>query len=265
MTIFQAIVYGIVQGLTEFLPVSSSAHLILVPTFTGWEDPGLAFDVALHWGTLIAVTGYFWHDILTMLVGAVGYLQGRRSPDNTIPWKIAVATVPAAIIGFLIEHAAETTLRSPWIIVCTLSVMGILLGVADRVGSKSVKLESAGWGKVLGVGFCQAFALIPGVSRSGVTITASLFAGLDRAAAVRLSFLLSIPIIAGAGILKAKYIIHNAGDPSIWVGIIASAVSGMLAIHVLISYVRSKSFKPFVIYRITLAVFLAAYLISRHQ
>jgi len=263
MDIFQAIVYGIVQGLTEFLPVSSSAHLILLPVFTGWPDPGLAFDVALHWGTLAAVFIYFRKDIIALAWGALGALTGGRAPENILPWKIAVATLPGAFFGFILEHQAETVLRSPWIMVVTLSVMGGALWYADRTGAKTLHLQDITWTRALIVGTLQAVALVPGVSRSGITITAGLLLGLERTAAVRFSFFLAMPITAGAGILKASYLIENVGVPAIWVGVLASAISGILATHVLITYVRTRSFTPFVIYRLLLAAVLATTLIVR--
>lgn len=262
MTIFEAIVYGVIQGITEFLPISSSAHLILLPVFTGWKDPGLAFDVALHWGTLLAVLLYYWRDLLTLAKGGVRFLAGERKHENILPWQILAATIPAAVIGYLVEDLAATAFRSPWIMVVTLSLLGVLLWLADRLGRKRIPMEAVGWMPALIIGCCQAIALVPGVSRSGVTITTALFLGLDRSAAVRFSFLLSIPITAGAGLLKSPYVMNNLGNPMIWAGVAASAVSGMLAMHVLISYVKNRSFTPFVLYRIALAVVLAGYLIA---
>lgn len=261
MNIFQATIYGIVQGLTEFLPVSSSAHLILLPYFTGWPDPGLAFDVALHWGTLAAIVLYLRKDIVAVIWGGIGALTGGRAPENLLPWKIVVATVPGALFGFFFEHQAETVFRSPWILVGTMSVMGLLLWYADRTGKKTLKMEDITWTRAFIVGCLQAFALIPGVSRSGVTITTCLLLGLEREASVRFSFLLALPITAGAGLLKYKYLLHNIGDPTIGVAILVSAVAGMAAIHVLITYVRTRSFTPFVVYRLLLAAGLAATLV----
>ena len=263
MGIFQATVYGLVQGLTEFLPVSSSAHLILVPVFTDWPDPGLAFDVALHWGTLIAILIYFRKDILVLIAGGLGALGGGRTHENLLPWKIVAATIPGAIFGVLIEHKAETVFRSPWILVGTLSVMGLVLWFADKTGKKSIRLEDITWRHAIIVGVLQALALIPGVSRSGITITACLFLGLEREAAVRFSFLLALPITAGAGLLKCSYLLHNAGDVGVWVAMAVSALSGVAAIHVLITYVRTRSFTPFVVYRLLLAAAVAVLMMVR--
>lgn len=263
MGIFQATVYGLVQGLTEFLPVSSSAHLILVPFLTDWPDPGLAFDVALHWGTLVAILIYFRRDVVELVRGGVGALSGGRTQENIFPWKIVVATVPGAVFGVLIEHKAETVLRSPWILVGTLSMLAVALWLSDRFGRKSLRMEDISWGKALTVGVLQALALIPGVSRSGITITTCLALGLEREAAVRFSFLLALPITAGAGLLKCTYLFHNLGNAGVWVAMAVSALSGVAAIHILITYVRTKSFTPFVVYRIGLAIAIAALMFAR--
>jgi undecaprenyl-diphosphatase len=195
--------------------------------------------------------------------GALGALRGGRAAENILPLKIAVATVPGAVIGFLIEDYAETVFRSPWVMVVTLSLMGAALWYADRMGPKSRNLEDVSWAQALTIGFAQAIALIPGVSRSGVTITAGLLLGFERTAAVRFSFLLSVPITLGAGLLKSSYLVANAGSPAVWVGLITSAAAGIAATHVLITYVRTRSFTPFVIYRIALAAVLAATLLVR--
>jgi undecaprenyl-diphosphatase len=263
VTIFQAIVYGLIQGLTEFLPVSSSAHLTLLPTFTGWPDPGLSFDVALHWGTLIAALIYFRRDLIKMTVDALAYLSGARTPESEFPWKIVVATVPGAIIGFLFEKQADTLFRSPWLIAGTLSIMGLWFLVADRFGKKQISLDQISWRNAILIGLSQGLAIIPGVSRSGITITSALLLGLDRSAAVRFSFFLSIPIIFGAGLVKAKYLIGNAGDPALIAGMLVSALSGLMAIHLLITYVRTRSFMPFVVYRLALAGSVVACLLLR--
>ena len=263
MSVFQAVVYGVVQGLTEFLPISSSAHLILVPVFTGWPDPGLAFNVALHWGTLIAVTAYFWRDVVALFRDAGLSAAGDRSPQRLLPWKIALATVPGAALGYLFEHHAETTFRSPWVIVATLSLLAMALFAAERRGAGAIAVDQVPWISAFLVGVFQGIAIVPGVSRSGITITAALFLGLEKTAAVRFSFLLSIPIILGAGILEAGYIRDNLGNAAMWAGLAGSAAAGWAAIHFLITFVRTRSFLPFVIYRLALAGFLAAWLLSR--
>ncbi len=257
MSIFQAVVYGFIQGVTEFLPISSSAHLILLPYFTGWNDPGLAFDVALHWGTLAAVFIYFRKDVVMLVRLFVESLKGARSPEHMLPWKIAAATVPAAALGFFLEKHAETVFRSPALLIFTLSLMGAALWAADRWGKKNAGMESISFTKAVLIGCAQGLALVPGVSRSGVTITSALLLGLDRESAVRFSFFLSMPITLGAGLLKSRYLVQNIGDPVILTAILSSMLFGMAAIHLLISYVRNKSFTPFVIYRLALAATIA--------
>jgi len=252
MSLSHAIAYGIIQGLTEFLPVSSSAHLTLLPFFTGWEDPGLAFDVALHWGTLLAVLVYFRKDVLNLILN-----------DRTLGYKIALATVPGAVIGFLLEEHAETVFRSPALLAVTLSVMGIFLLIADKKGSHSVVLGELSWKKALLIGLSQGLAIVPGVSRSGVTIATGLLLGLEREAAVKFSFYLAIPITMGAGLLKSPYLISNIHDSSILVAIVSSALAGFAAIQILITYVRTKSFTPFVVYRLALAGCIVVWLLSR--
>ena len=262
MSIFQSIVYGFIQGTTEFLPISSSAHLILVPFFTGWEDPGLAFDVALHWGTLAAVFIYFRKDVAWMIRLFIESLRGARSAEHALPWKVAAATVPAAVIGLLIEKQAESLFRSPALLAGTLSMMGLALWAADRWGRKHLGMGGLSLGKCVLIGFAQGLALVPGVSRSGVTITTALLLGLDRKSAVRFSFLLSMPITLGAGVLKSKYLVHHIQEPAILIAIVSSLLFGLAAIHVLITYVKKGSFTPFVIYRFALSAVILIFLLS---
>jgi len=252
----QAVVFGMLQGLTEFLPISSSAHLVLLPWITGWEDPGLAFDVALHWGTLLAVLVYFWRDVAGFFQGGIRFLRGDRSPEACLPWQIAAATVPAAGFGFLFKAQAETLFRSPLLIAFMLAVFGILLFLSDRVGINLKYLKDLPWKNALTIGICQSFALLPGVSRSGITITLALLLGFRKTEAVKFSFFLSIPIIFGAGILEGDYILQHLNSPTLWTGFLAAAVSGYLTIHFLLSFVKTKSFMPFVIYRVALALLI---------
>lgn len=263
MTLLQAIVYGVIQGLTEYLPVSSSAHLVLLPVFTGWKDPGLAFDVGLHWGTLVAVLAYFRKDVIKLVMGFAGYLGGHREYQNRLPAYLVLATVPGALLGLMFEKQAETIFRSPWILAFTLTGMGLLLLYSDRHGSKSLSLADLTWKTAIMIGLSQGLAIVPGVSRSGITITTALLVGFERADAVRFSFLLSMPIIFGAGLLKADYLLQSAGDPIIWIALCASAVSGFAAIKILIGYVRTRSFLPFVVYRILLAAVIVLWLIFK--
>jgi undecaprenyl-diphosphatase len=255
MDIFQATILGIIQGFTEFLPVSSSAHLILVPYFMKWKDQGLAFDVALHMGTLVAILAFFWRD----WVALIKQVFGKTDEHLTTNWKyIVAATVPGAIIGFLLEKHVEENFRSPALIAVTMAVFGIGLWVFDQKGKKEKEISTVSIKDALCVGAAQSLAVIPGVSRSGVTITAALALGLTRPAAARFSFLLSAPIIAGAGILKSKHIFHAlvAGGPeatAVAVGFVASLLSGLIAVGLLSALIRSRTYALFSVYRVILA------------
>ena len=263
MPIHQAIVLGIVQGLAEFLPISSSAHLILVPWVLGWDDPGLAFDVALHWGTLFAVLIVFWRDWVQLISAGLRSLGDRRfldTPERRLFWGLVVATIPGAIVGKLLGDLAEEKLRSPLLIAVTMSVMGLLLWAADKSGRKEKLAEQMTMGEAAGIGVAQAFALIPGVSRSGSTITLGLAFGYTREAIARFTFLLSTPIIFGAGLLKFPKMLremHSGASPLGWDGLaagcIASAIVGALVIRWLLAYLRTRTFAVFVIYRLLVA------------
>jgi len=263
MPIHQAIVLGIVQGLAEFLPISSSAHLILVPWVLGWDDPGLAFDVALHWGTLFAVLIVFWRDWVQLISAGLRSLGDRRfldTPERRLFWGLVVATIPGAIVGKLLGDLAEEKLRSPLLIAVTMSVMGVLLWAADKSGRKAKLAEQMTMGEAAGIGVAQAFALIPGVSRSGSTITLGLAFGYTREAIARFTFLLSTPIIFGAGLLKFPKMLremHSGASPLGWDGLaagcIASAIVGALVIRWLLAYLRTRTFAVFAIYRLVVA------------
>lgn len=252
--ILQAVILGIIQGLTEFLPISSSAHLLLVPYFTGWEYQGLSFDVALHWGTLLAVVLVFWKDYLRYFRAFFRTLYKKDSwtqPDSRMSWFLIIGSVPAAFFGILFEKQAETVFRNPLITVFTLSGFGFILWLADRIAKHAEKLEGLTWLKVLGIGLSQAIAIIPGVSRSGATITAGLLTKLDRESATRFSFLLSGPIIFGAGLVALR----NVGkiDAALVVGFLCALASGIAAIKFLLKYVSTHNFNIFVWYRYLLA------------
>lgn len=256
MTLGHAAVYGFVQGATEFLPVSSSAHLALLPKLLGIPDPGLTFDVALHMGTLAAVIGYFARDWWQILSGAARDPRGEQCRRLV---QLAAATVPAAVVGVLLEERVETVFRDPLRISVTLAVFGLLLAAADRWGRRSRSLEAVGWRETLGVGLAQALALVPGVSRSGVTITAGLTMGLTGDAAARLSFLLALPITAGAGVFKLRHLSLAEVTPDFWVGILVSALTGAAAVHILLKQVRGRGLWPYALYRLALAGALVAY------
>ncbi len=262
---WQAFTLGIVQGLTELLPISSSGHLILVPWLFDWhylenhEDFNKTFDVALHLGTLVAVIVYFWQEVV-LYVGAWFRSVGKRAirtADERIAWLIFVATIPAAIAGAAGEETIEKHLGAPWQIAINLAVFGIVLWVADR-SAETRKLEEIGLWTALGVGAAQAIALMPGVSRSGITITAGRFLKLDRDSAARLSFFLLIPIVFGAVVYKGlKHVVFGTLPPGstgpFIVGTIAAAGMGLIAIDALLGYVRRHDYSIFVLYRLAAA------------
>jgi undecaprenyl-diphosphatase len=261
---WQALVLGIVQGATELLPVSSSGHLILVPWAAGWHylqdhpDFNKTFDVALHLGTLIAVILYFWRDVVRLAV-AWGHSLGRRrieTSDQRVAWYIVVATVPAAIAGAAGESFIEKKLGDPWQIAILLAVFAVILWLADRVPPQR-SIEGIGWRGAFGVGLAQCLALMPGTSRSGVTITAGRFLKLNRDDAARLSFYLLIPIVFGAAVLKGAKVARDGLPPGsagpFVVGMIAAAVVGLVAIWGLLGYVRRHTYTVFVLYRLALS------------
>jgi undecaprenyl-diphosphatase len=268
----QALVMGIVQGLTEFLPVSSSGHLILVPWLLGWDDrfiTSLAFSVMLHLGTLGALLVYFARDWVRLLRALLDSLRERRiggDPDRRLVWVLAIATVPAGIIGALLADPVEEATRRPAIVAVALVVGAAILWYADRVGRRDRGLEGIRPAGGLAIGFAQAFALIPGVSRSGITIAAGLLLGLERDAAARFSFLLAAPTIAGAGLFEAYHVIRGEAlvtpEPAaLAVGVFASLVTGLLAIHWLLSWFRRHGPGVFVVYRVLLAAFVLVVLL----
>ena len=266
MTVFQALVLGLVQGLTELLPVSSSAHLALTPFFLGWKDPGLAFDVALHLGTLIALFWYFRREWLEMSVSAWKIVRTRRIEtvhDKRLLF-LLVATIPGGIGGLLLNDYAESTFRSPLLIACTLSVMGLLLWAVDRWSARVRAIEEITMRDAILVGCAQVFALIPGVSRSGSTITAGRALQLDRPSAARFSFLMSMPITLAAVVLKVPDAVRAEGlSTPLMVGVLAAAISSWLAITVLLRYISKHSFGVFALYRLGVAAAVFATLYFR--
>ena len=266
MNVFQALVLGIIQGLTEFLPVSSSAHLALAPWILGWADPGLAFDVALHLGTLVAVLWFFQAEWVRLAGSAWEIVRTRRiaTPEQRRVLFLIIATIPAAIVGKLLGDYADTTLRSPRLIATALIVMGVILWLADRVASQARSLDEMRWPQALAIGVAQVFALIPGVSRSGSTITAGRALGFSRESAAVFSFLMSMPITAAAAVLKVPEALRQPGPRlPLLVGVIASGVSGWLAISLLIRYVARHSYGVFAIYRIVLGLLVFALIMAR--
>lgn len=257
MTPLRALVLGLLQGLGEFLPISSSGHLIAVPWLLGWPDSGLAFDVALHLGTLAAVAAAFWRDWVRILTaGAKGVRSGKplADPDSRLLVYLALATVPGAFAGLLLEDWAETTFRSPALVASMMALMGVVLWIADRRANRVAGDEHVSLRDALLIGFAQALALVPGTSRSGATISMALFLGMRRESAARFSFLLALPITAGAALLKVPHLFRAGADTGpVLIGMLAAAVSGFLAIRLLLSYVRNRDYTPFVLYRFAFA------------
>lgn len=256
----QTVALALLQGLTEFLPISSSAHLILLPRLVDWSDQGLAFDVAVHFGTLAAVVAYFRHEVVLMLRDWSGSLVGKgQTAESRLAWAVGFGTVPAGLAGLLLHDTIETYLRSPLVIAATTIAFGALLAWAD-ITAKHVRGEhSIGWRDVLIIGIAQAIALIPGTSRSGITMTAGLMLGLTRQAAARFSFLLSIPIIVSAAGHETKKLIDAANPPDwsgLLLGTLVSAVSAYLCIHYFLKLLNRIGFMPFVLYRLVLGVAL---------
>jgi undecaprenyl-diphosphatase len=255
VTVFQALVLGIVQGLSEFLPISSSAHLALVPWILHWQDPGLAFDVALHFGTLVAVLWYFRAEWLALILAARDIVVRRRietERERRVLFLI-LATIPGAIAGLAFEKQAESTFRDPRLIATTLIVMGMLLWALDRFARRDRTLAQMRWSDALLIGIAQMFAIIPGVSRSGSTITAGRALAFEREDAAVFSFLMSMPIIAAAAVLKMPQAVREQGlSAPMIVGVLASALSGWLAIAVLLRIVTRHSYGVFAAYRIVL-------------
>lgn len=251
MTTLQAVILGLVQGLGEFLPISSSAHLVLVPWLFKWEDPGLTFDIALHLGTLIAVALYFWRDWLRLLTKG---FTDTKSTDGRLFWYLVLATIPGAAIGYALEKQAETVFRNPLLIAFMLILLGVILYWTDQKSAKKMDVAHVTLKTSFLIGLSQAMAIIPGVSRSGITMTTGLLLGMTREGAARFSFLLSAPIIFGAAAIKLPHIIANPQmiTKEFLIGMFVAAVSGIASIGFLLRYVQTKTFLPFVWYRFIL-------------
>ena len=268
MTVFQALVLGILQGLAEFLPISSSAHLALAPWAFGWPEPGLAVDVALHVGTLVAVLVYFRDEWKRLIVAALEIVRSQRvqTAEQRRVLYLIVATIPGGIAGVFLNDYAESTFRSPELIAIALAAMGFVLWIVDRERPDTRPLESIRWSDALSIGIAQAAALLPGVSRSGATITAGRALALDRASAATFSFLMSMPIIAAAAMFKVPHLLRAGGASlPLLVGVLASAVSGWLAIAIVMRYVRSHSYGIFAAYRIVLGAAVLVLFFARSR
>jgi undecaprenyl-diphosphatase len=257
MNSLHAVVLGALQGFTEILPISSSAHLILVPWLFHWPESGLTFDVALHLGTFLALCLYFRRDILELILNFFnGFSRGNiPSPATRLPFYILAGTIPAALIGKFLEGPIEDIFRkSPIFIALFLIIFGLILSFSDLVGTKRLKMDRITMGPAVLIGLAQCMALVPGVSRSGITITAALFLGFKREDAARFSFLLSLPIVAGAALLKLVELSRHgitAGETEILLmGIAVSAIAGYMSIAFLLKFVQNHSLSPFVLYRL---------------
>ena len=250
MDIFQALLLGMVQGLTELLPISSSAHLFLIPWAFNWEVPEW-FDVALHFGTLLAITLFFFKDWMALIKGAIKSAKGEKNTEGRMFWYIVLATIPGGIIGFLLDHYAQDLLTNPIIIASFLIIMGIILYLADKYSKTETKYEDMSLKQTFLIGLSQALAFIPGVSRSGVTMTAGRMLGVERESVAKYSFMLSAPIVLGATVYKLKDFVFNF--PCI-IGVLTSFIVGILVIKFLLDYLKKGSFKVFAIYRIILGI-----------
>jgi undecaprenyl-diphosphatase len=272
--VLQALVMGIVQGLTEFVPISSSGHLIVVPYLAGWTDPfltSLGFSVMLHLGTLVALLIYFRADWVRLVPAGLAAIRDRSfagDEDRRLAWLLVATTIPAAVVGLLFGDVIESTVRSVQLVAVMLIVGGLLMWFADRFGARSRGIEDVTFPIAAGIGVAQALALIPGVSRSGVTISAGRFVGMDREPAARFAFLMATPVTFGAGLLEVtKLVTGDAGvDVSVVplvVGMVAALVSGLLAIHFMLGYLRRRSLNVFVVYRFVLAAIVLGVALTR--
>lgn len=272
-TVLQAFVMGVVQGLTEFLPISSSGHLILVPALLGWTDPfidSLAFSVMLHLGTLVALLVYFWRDWLRLVPAGLAALRDRSfggDPDRRLAWLLLATTIPASTVGFLFNDFIEENVRLPGIVAVLLVIGGIILWLADRWGRGDRRIDELSFANAISIGVAQAIALFPGVSRSGISISAGLFVGLSRRDAARFSFLMATPIIAGAGAWETLKVIRGDGAVAmeiapLVVGMVAAVLSGLVAIHVLLRWLAGHPLDVFVVYRILVAAVVVIWFLA---
>lgn len=255
MILFHIVILALVQGITEFLPISSSGHLILASRVLGWEDQGLVMDVAVHVGSLVAVCVYFWRDVWHMLVGAGRIVRGRGGPQARLVVNVVIATIPVIIAGFLLKDQVETVMRSVEIIAWATIGFGIVLWVADLTGMTIRRIDHLAWGSAVTIGLAQVLALIPGTSRSGITMTAARFLGMERGDAARFSMLLSIPTILGAGVLEG-WGVYQTGSLELTLELAIAAglsfVTALISITLMMAWLRRAGFTIFVLYRFAL-------------
>jgi undecaprenyl-diphosphatase len=255
----QAIILGAVQGLAEFLPISSSAHLVLVPWLFKWKDPGLAFDVALHLGTLVALLVYYRKEWIQMARS----LAGGHPAERRLLQLLITASIPGAVIGLAFEKQAATTFRSPLLIATAMAILAVLLWLSDKLSPQKRTMSEMTYWDALAIGFSQALAIIPGVSRSGATITMARAFRVERGDSANFSFLMATPIIAGAGLIETHKLIQEGLDWSVGLGFVSAAVFGLIAIAVLIRYVRIRSYVVFAVYRLLVAALVIAVFFAR--
>ncbi len=271
----QALIMGLVQGLTEFIPVSSSGHLVLVPWLFGWKDPfidSVTFTVVLHMGTFVALLVFFWRDWVTLIPAGLATIRDRSfkgDPNRKMAFLLVVATIPAVLVGPVFESKFEDLVREPARIALMLCVGAAILWLADRWGSKQRDETSLSFRDSLGIGVAQVIALVPGISRSGISISAGMFLGLNREAAARFSFLMATPVIGGAGVWEArKFLTHEAGPSPelnvIVIGFFAALVSGFLAVRFMLEFLKRQPLTAFIVYRIVAAVVVFIVLLSPH-
>ena len=264
MDVFKAIILGIIQGIAEFLPISSSAHLIIFPYLFGWEESGLAFDIALHFGTMMAVLAVFFKDWWNLFVGAIHDIKDKKKSNNgKMFWYLVIATIPAVIAGLLLDDVIENVVRGNlWIIASCLAIMGMLIFAGDKWASKhyrkETKFEDITLKQALIVGVSQAFAIIPGFSRSGTTILGGRLLGISKEAITKFTFLLSVPVICGATILKVGDLVFTK---EVIIGVISSFAAGLLTIKFLLNYIKKHDFSVFAFYRVILAIIVLVKLI----
>ena len=266
MPLYQAIILAIVQGLTEFLPVSSTAHLTIIPKLLGWTDQGLGFDIALHAGTLIAVVVFFFKDWVAIIGNGLGIKVPPARPDEDNPrllWYLVAGSIPVGIAGLLLKKYAEGPWRNLYVIGAMLIVVGLVMAAADYFGQNRKSLDQMSWADALAIGVAQALAVVPGTSRSGITISAGRFRHINREVSARFSFLLSTPAIAAAALQDARELVHSGGVPAdmrlpYLVGVLVSAVVGMAVIAFFLRYLRNHTFSLFVWYRVIFGIILLA-------
>lgn len=253
MSYFQAVVLGFLQGLGEFLPISSSAHLVIVPYFFNWHYQGLRYDVMLHLGTLLAIVVYFWKDWVKIISDGLRRPQDR---EGRFLWYVLLATIPGALAGYFLEEKAETVFREPYVIAFSLILFSAVIFLADRLARNQKDQEALNLVEILLIGLAQSLAIVPGASRSGMTIMMALFLGYRRQTAARISFLLATPLIIGAALLELPKIALAEVNGPFLAGLLSSAVFGFLSIKFLLSFLKTRNLVPFVVYRLALALLI---------